>query len=259
MGQVASTGLLDLTTLELCGFPINEMPPYLAVSHVWSEGLFAASYRDRIKDCEGIQMIQSLLKHSPELSRLKHCWVDTWCINQDDAEDKARQIPLMSSIYKQAQIVAVFAKQPVPFSLAEWDLTMLNLREACHYFTSNATFNTPEARSCYKDPTVVENLTRAVGWIDQLAATPWFGRVWTAQEYILARKLFWVGIDRKCVQINPESIHLVLQIWVEISHKSKEEWGNLSALNEVRAGHYHPTQAMRLARFRKCHIPEDEI
>jgi hypothetical protein len=51
----------------------------------------------------------------------------------------------------------------------------------------------------------------------------------------------------------------VLQIWVEISHKSKEEWGNLSALNEVRAGHYHPTQAMRLARFRKCHIPEDEI
>jgi hypothetical protein len=165
----------------------------------------------------------------------------------------------MCDIYKQAQIVAVFAKQPSPFSVAEWNLTMFNLREACHYFASNATFDTPEARNCYKDPTVVENLTRAIGWIYQLAGALWFGRVWTAQEYNLAKELFWVGIDRTCVCINPERIYLVLQVWGEISHEAKEEWGDLSALNEVRAGHYHPTQAMRLASFRKCHIPEDEI
>jgi hypothetical protein len=74
---MVSTRLLDLTTLELCEFPISQMPSYLAVSHVWSEGLFTPSYRDHIRDCEGVQIIQSLLEQRPELSQLHFCWVDT--------------------------------------------------------------------------------------------------------------------------------------------------------------------------------------
>jgi hypothetical protein len=93
MGQTVSTRLLDLNMLKLCEFPIDQIPPYQAVSHVWSKGLFAASDRHRLEDCAGLKMIQSLLERRPELSHLEHCWVDTRSISQDDAEDKTRQVP----------------------------------------------------------------------------------------------------------------------------------------------------------------------
>ncbi len=35
-------------------------------------------------------------------------WIDFICINQDDTQDKNRQIPLMSRIYQQASRVIVY-------------------------------------------------------------------------------------------------------------------------------------------------------
>jgi hypothetical protein len=108
--------------------------------------------------------------------------VDTWSIDQADGLDKHRQIPLMSGTYRQAQMVAVILKQSISFSQADWDLAMFNLREARQYLENDDLYNTPKSRACYSSPTVSENLVRSVSMIDELTRTPWFGRVWTAQE-----------------------------------------------------------------------------
>jgi hypothetical protein len=126
----------------------------------------------------------------------------------------------MCEIYKQVQIAAIAVKQSLPFSLAEWNLTMFKLRDACQCFSSNDAFNTTEARRCYNDPTVVESLTHAVNWIDELAATFWFKRVRTMHKYILAQELFWIGNGQNSVYLDTESIYSVLQIWVEITTKA---------------------------------------
>jgi len=70
-----STRPLNLITFELHTFPINETPPYLAISHVCSQGLFAPFYLGNFSHCEGTKMTQSLLKQRSELSPLRYCWV----------------------------------------------------------------------------------------------------------------------------------------------------------------------------------------
>lgn len=257
---MASTRLVDVATLELCTFPISQMPPYLAVSHVWSEELFAPSYRNHIQDCEGMKMIQSLSKERPEMSRLKHCWADTWSIDQEDVEDKACQIPLMCDIYKHAQVVVVAVRQPLSFSQADWDLAILNMQEALHYVRRDELFHTPEARACYNSPAVSETLPRAARMAKELARSPWFGRVWTAQEYILAKKLLWIGSNCRSFHISPGDTVSVFEMCALKGEASLfAGFQGMIFMNRIRTRYRHPTAAMQLAAGRECLFPEDEI
>ena len=253
--------LLDLTTMEICEFPINQMPPYLAVSHVWSEGLFAPSHRDDLKSCEGLQMVQSCLKQILYLSRLQYCWVDTFSINQDDPEDKARQIPLMGDIYKHAHVVAVAVNQSFSFSYEDWDSVMSNLREAFQFIGSAASHNSPEAWTCYNSSTVSENLARAKSMLDELTKIPWFHRVWTAQEYILAKDITWIGLDHKLIRLSHDDVRLVnkLGAYRRDIFQLQGRVGDLISMTRIRLRRAHPTQAMRLALRRECLFPEDGV
>ena len=256
---MAVTRLLDLTTLELCDFPISQMPPYLAVSHVWSEGLFTPSHQEDMESCEGLKVIQSLLEQRRELSRIRYCWVDTWSIDQDDADDKARQILLMGSIYKQAQLVVVAVKTRFSFTQADWDLAIFRMGEAFGYVTSNE-YDTPEARACCNSPVVSESFARVVTMLDEITMIPWFRRVWTAQEYILAKDIMWIGSDRKCIRISPGEIRNLnkLSPW-EGDNFRRSHLNELVIMSRIRTGHGNPTAALRLASHRGCLFPEDEI
>ena len=258
---MALARLLDLTTLEICEFPINQMPPYLAVSHVWSEGLFAPSHRDHLESCVGLQMVQSCLKQVLYLSRLQYCWVDTFSINQDDPEDKARQIPLMGDIYKHAHVVAVAVNQSFSFSYEDWDLAMSNLRDAFQFIRSATSYNSPEARTCYSSSIVSENLAWAGSMLDELTKIPWFHRVWTAQEYILAKDITWIGLDHKVIRLSHDDVRFVnkLGAYRRDIFGLHGKVGDLISMTRIRLGRAHPTQAMRLALHRECLAPEDEI
>jgi Heterokaryon incompatibility protein (HET) len=89
------TRLVDISTIGLQEFPISSTPAHLGISHVWSERLFATTYLNKASTSLifviGMEMLR-LLKQRPRLPRVQYCWVDTWCIDQNDAEDKARQI-----------------------------------------------------------------------------------------------------------------------------------------------------------------------
>ena len=258
---MASVRLLHFTTLELCEFPVGWMPPYLAISHVWSEGLFAPSHITHVKDCKGFQLIQSFLEQHSTLSTLQYCWVDTWCINQDDAEDKACQMPMMGDIYKQAEIVVVAVNQYFSFSSADWDLAMVNLHEAFQYVEDDDLYNTPNARASYASSKVIENVARAASMLDELTRIPWFGRVWTAQEYILAKDIMWIGSDRNFIRMSYDNVRSLNKLGASTADTFQPR-GNVAALismSRIRTGRSHPTVAMRLANHRKCLSPEDEI
>jgi hypothetical protein len=63
-------------------------------------------------------------------------WVDALCINQSDPLEKAKQIPLMSRIYEQANSVIIWLGEPTKYSSE----AMRNLRKLNENFTVSLSF-----------------------------------------------------------------------------------------------------------------------
>lgn len=61
---------------------------------------------------EAKEMLDSLRNHRPHSDRL--IWIDAIRINQDDPQEKAEQIPLMSRIFSQASSVTVWLPNWTP-------------------------------------------------------------------------------------------------------------------------------------------------
>ncbi|KAI0179480.1 heterokaryon incompatibility protein-domain-containing protein [Hypoxylon sp. FL1284] len=92
-------------------------------------------------------------------TEVRHLWVDALCINQADAAEKARQIPLMSHIYRGASSVVVWLGGSQEGSTYMRRLALLTQR--------------------LSGAERAEDLERA---LDELALLPWFTRRWIIQE-----------------------------------------------------------------------------
>jgi hypothetical protein len=73
-------------------------------------------------------MLQAALHQN--FRNIKHFWVDTWCIDQNDDDNKYRQIPQMGTIYRKAEAVLVTVNQELSVRQDEVDDILHHLREA---------------------------------------------------------------------------------------------------------------------------------
>ncbi|KAJ3940350.1 uncharacterized protein N0V96_009344 [Colletotrichum fioriniae] len=81
---------------------------YTALSYTWGPNVF-----DETIECEGhVKNITKSLALALRAFRQEHSsvvmWIDQICINQDDNEEKAQQIPLMSRIYQNAMNTVIW-------------------------------------------------------------------------------------------------------------------------------------------------------
>jgi hypothetical protein len=83
---MVQTRLVNMSSGALEPYEIDAMPPYLAASHAWSDGMFAID--TTYKDTLGGIMIENAVR--PLFPAINHCWIDTICIDQKDDEDKQR-------------------------------------------------------------------------------------------------------------------------------------------------------------------------
>lgn len=81
---------------------------YEALSYVWGSNMRSRTIK--VNNCEfpvTENLYLALLRlRNRQLERI--LWVDAICINQDDLDEKSEQIPLMRTIYAQAQHVTVW-------------------------------------------------------------------------------------------------------------------------------------------------------
>src|SRR5277367_4950716 len=127
--KMVFTKLINLRTFELEPFVIGQMPPYVATSHVWSENLFPISAISSISTTPGMRMVSTVLQEIGDAETPHYCWVDTWCVDQNDPEDKYSQIPLMGDIYRNAQSVIITVMHIFTFSQAQWDSAIAGCQE----------------------------------------------------------------------------------------------------------------------------------
>ncbi|KAI7350958.1 hypothetical protein KC354_g12589 [Hortaea werneckii] len=100
--QTSNSSIFDL---NIETFPLQDAPPYAAMSYTWSD-----PPAEEIILIRGLPfyirwncwyMLRQLQKHRP----FGYFWIDAICINQDDVDEKNCQVQMMGEIYEHAECV----------------------------------------------------------------------------------------------------------------------------------------------------------
>lgn len=153
---------------------------YQALSYSWG--------RPKLSDvlvCNGKAMLISnqnaaalrALRHHSEIRNL---WIDALCINQEDKNEKSKQVAQMLAIYRKAQMVQVWLGQSdrdsmIAFAYAR-KLPALEDNLSKH-------------RQIEHMPTCTDHLRDLLLTLICLFGKPWLGRTWIRQEVYAARQL----------------------------------------------------------------------
>ncbi|KAF3008569.1 hypothetical protein E8E13_007243 [Curvularia kusanoi] len=224
---------LDQFELRTERHSLNADLKFDAISYVW--GTTPASVRVKCNNGtilitpSAFEMLGYLYLYKPEPER--PIWIDAICINQNDAEEKAVQVPLMHHIYSGAETVFIW-----PGRLEQTALDCArDLQDILLPWDSYAAQQAVLQRwplEWYSEWTPF--------WcgLVQLVSIEWFERLWTLQEAVLAKQaiLFcsrsWVVLD--------QLLYLVLTFFVDqdhpfgyngsIEYRFFQEWRNIEWL-----------------------------
>jgi len=187
--------------------PLDQAPEYEAISYTWGDN--SRTQEILIDGCRFkiTQNAYDSLYNRSFYARTVRVWIDSICIDQEDPIEKAKQVRLMTKIYKQASQVIVFLGNRPDAHMINDVLDELNRR-----------------RKWYDDSVLGEELHREyilqeasprwqafLNFLDQ----PWFGRIWVLQEVAVAKTVHAIYGNR---YIDWETLVEVLRTFIsEIS------------------------------------------
>ena len=172
-----STGLEELHIIHT---NLNTAPTYTSVSYSWND---QQRDHDIHVDSHKLKIIENLrigLPHLIKKASTQFLWVDEICIDQENEEEKAVQVPLMEEIYTRCQECLVWLGDGTP----ETDIAIDVIPRISEYVKLYGAKKAWERQGInVQSPEILEsNLWRG---IVNLFSRPWFTRVWTLQECIL--------------------------------------------------------------------------
>ena len=202
------------------------LPRYDALSYVWGP------QADKLQiNCNGHNIDVTRNLHSALVQvRSEHdehvIWIDQLCINQDDVEERSREVAIMGQIYGLAQQVIVWLGPSDGDTLKVFDLFhklgrlrdfeasevyYLALGDQSHHTESSIKTNQDDhtrTRITPRFPPGAASIWKAV---ERFLDRPWFFRVWTYQEIVLSKactvycgpcKISWDDLSDACIAID---------------------------------------------------------
>jgi hypothetical protein len=167
-------------------YALDQCPPYEALSYCWGDS------KDRRPIlCNGacFNVSANLWSALADLrleARSRLLWIDAISINQDDLDEKAQQVSIMSLIYSQASRSVIWlgeatADSPLAFSLCT-DLTRDRLDE---FKKRGLALDHRDIWGQHPPLRTRDQVSAAVALL-RLLKRPWFERTWIVQELGLA-------------------------------------------------------------------------
>jgi hypothetical protein len=184
-----------LQTLRLTTPPValSDEPVYEALSYVWGTVPASTSVICNESKIHVSPSAHEMLEHlhllQPDGGRFY--WSDAVCINQRDKDEKATQILLMQDIYMHARSVLIWLGS----SNTEMRAFMSDFSRVAELAESwNSTIKTTDPWWRGRDwPPDGHDFWKG---LNSLLLHPWFTRLWTFQEVVLAeRAMFISGLD----------------------------------------------------------------
>ncbi|KAL9043900.1 MAG: hypothetical protein Q9214_002929 [Letrouitia sp. 1 TL-2023] len=169
--------LIDVQEYRIISATLAEK--YVALSYVWGPSTLPLLVQNTISQCSSVSGLEHLVI-PPTMSNAiqlvkdigqRYLWVDSLCIVQDDNNDKQQQLPIMDSIFSNAELVVVVAAGSD--ANAGIPGIQCNQRDISQQIeTINGT----------------QFITAQPGILQALGQSVWNSRGWTFQEAILSRR-----------------------------------------------------------------------
>lgn len=189
---------------------------YTALSYVWGPPTPRKSITCNGEEVTVTANLEAALVQLRDESQEKLIWIDQLCINQDDHQERKKQVSMMGQIYSMAEQVAVWLgpsdhDTPMLWSLlldlrslrtfAKAEVYDLALRNESRGLSWNREVDVnakvrklalQKAQKKLPDlPPATDPVWQAV---KRFLERPWFFRMWTFQEVIMSKKcMVWCG------------------------------------------------------------------
>jgi hypothetical protein len=187
--------LIDCITSDII---LAEDKPYVALSYVWGSGSEISENRNKLPET-----LPNTIKDAIIVTKklgYRYLWVDRYCIDQENEEEKADQCGKMDVIYQNAEltIIAAIGKDPT-YGLPG---VSLRKRKAQHLTT------------CSKIGK--HFLISTQSWLKEVVhESQWKTRAWTYQEALLSRRRLVFAEEQMYFECYGmyccESVHFPLQ------------------------------------------------
>lgn len=254
------TRLVNIQTGQVEFWNLERMPAYLAVSHTWADNLFRLDVP--FAESSGRLAIIRLLE-SEEHTKIGYCWIDTLCIDQNDNGDKKRQIPLMGKIYGDAEVVAIVVKEHLGLTQAKVDAAAYMVRDAVEMSKRDAWLEKGNQWSSSEGHR--GHLKRAMDVLEVFTRPAWGSRVWTMQEFILARSTVWIGGDLQPLKVDEWLFQAIPDVCNQLSIEEclipryAKLYSHFQGMACAHLGLIDSTRVMELLGNKIATVPEDEV
>ena len=189
--HLAPVSMGDLLDCTLSVTSPAEEPRYETLSYVWGP-----STQARKMLCNGVEInvtdnLYAALGRMRKATRKRTLWVAAVCINQEDVIEKNHQVHMMRNVYRNARKVLIWLGEERDDTTQAW--TFFDVLETS--FKSGFERYEPDLNDASKwlgpglNPLGKGLPPReAPVWraIEALLKSPWFSRIWTFQEIIVA-------------------------------------------------------------------------
>ncbi|KAF7177623.1 hypothetical protein CNMCM7691_005952 [Aspergillus felis] len=167
---------------------LNNSPQFEALSYVWGNVVEKVEISVDDIPFQVTTNLEAALKCLRHSRKKRHIWIDFICIDQNNVKEKNTQLPLMGRIYKDATAVVAWLG-PINPNM-EQAMSMIKPRESSSLagiLQDIRQITRPRSRKNQRD-TIGSILDAVQGFLDIVSA-PYWGRIWTFQEYYLPEKL----------------------------------------------------------------------
>ncbi|KAF4970276.1 hypothetical protein FSARC_2654 [Fusarium sarcochroum] len=244
---------------------LEENPAYEALSYCWGENNQLREIKCNQQEFQVTENLFSALQHLRNEHSERTLWIDAICINQKDLEERQSQVLLMEDIYTKSERVVVWLgpdpasdgvnhffeliqsnpnrgriqltskRLVLQINLADGDL----ISQSAHVSSSKV-----PAEQDYVIPKEAQKGAVA------LLKRPWWTRVWTVQELILAPTAIFM-----CGNLTASSLD-VRYTWAKILEKAFKhgnnafETGDDDDLDDLRELMFDPDGSVSIAKLR---------
>lgn len=166
--------------------------PYEALSYTWGDPVFPCRINCADTQIPVTQNLSDALCQLRKRDENRFLWIDAVCINQQDAEEKKHQLPLMKYIYGRASCVIIWLGLADEFTVG----ALLLIDRAAKLLRKETGQHIPQPRQLVREvPSDEKNKERGLPlaselekWrpLKELLARPWFSRAWVQQESAMA-------------------------------------------------------------------------
>ena len=170
---------------------VDHAPPYLALSYAWDAPTRTCSVQSNLGSLlvtKNLELALGELARLMPLRKCSHLWIDAICINQANKPEKARQVSQMRHIFQKAAIVIVWIGE----SDSNTRLDFKSLEVLVDAWTSQRSQDGKLNSQIRQDPWSEQDFgsgsrfERLSAAIERLMSRPYFCRMWTMQEVLVA-------------------------------------------------------------------------